>query len=86
MIFFGFGAEGLKVAKGHQPSAGAGKVTPVRARPFLVIGQRLLLTILPVSVHFCQFLNGLGPVLYIVVPVCVCVCQLLPHQEVVYHH
>ena len=32
----GFGAVGPKVAKGHQPSAGAGKVAPVRARPFLV--------------------------------------------------
>jgi hypothetical protein len=26
-----------KVAEGHQPSAGARKVAPVRARPFLVI-------------------------------------------------
>ena len=33
----GFGAVGPKVAEGHQPSAGAGKVAPVRARPFLVI-------------------------------------------------
>ena len=31
------GAEGPNVAEGHQPSAGAGKVAPVRARPFLVI-------------------------------------------------
>ena len=32
-FFFFFFA---KVAEGHQPSAGAGKVAPVRARPFLV--------------------------------------------------
>ena len=28
------------MAEGHQPSAGAGKVVPVRARPFLVYDTR----------------------------------------------
>ena len=33
LIFWGE----AKVAEGHQPSAGARKVAPVRARPFLVL-------------------------------------------------
>ena len=40
LFVFLFGAVGPKVAEGHQLSAGAGKVAPVRARPFLVLDMR----------------------------------------------